>query len=604
MNRRTARAIAALALVPLAQPLAGQQARAAAGQSWQQGVDYRIEARLDEGSDILHGRARLRYTNRSPRRLDTLYLHQHLNAFRPNSAWARREASYGEMRFQNLGPAEHAFERFTAVRVDGREVRPVYPGAPDSTVVAIPLPTPLRAGQSVTVVMDWDARLSTLPRRQGRRGRHYDFAQWYPRIAVYERGGWATQPLLPQGEFYGEFGTYDVTLDLAADQVVGATGVVVEGNPGWTPDASERSAYAARPAESLGLLAGAAANGRKRVRFRAQRVHHFGWAADPQFTHEGVTRFSLNDAGRRSDLPSIHVLYLPGDTAWDENAVTRRTYDALTWLEGVFGPYPWPQLTNLHRLESGGTEFPMLVMNGSASEGLIVHEVTHQYLHGILANNEWREGWLDEGFTSFMVNWRRELQGDTAVWRGTMAGLERLERADSIEAIGLPGAAFSSPRIYSAMTYTRASAVFRMLRELVGEQTFRQILRTFYARHRLQHVTGEDFQRVAEEVSRRDLDWFFGQWIARTDRLDYGIGRAGTAPTGDGRWRTRVEVLRMGQAWMPVVLRVGDATRTLDSRARRQTVEVVTRARPVAAVLDPEWVLLDMERANNRAELR
>ncbi len=86
MNRRTARAIAALALLPLAQPLAGQQARAAAGQSWQQGVDYRIEARLDEGSDVLHGRARLRYTNRSPRRLDTLYLHQHLNAFRPNSA--------------------------------------------------------------------------------------------------------------------------------------------------------------------------------------------------------------------------------------------------------------------------------------------------------------------------------------------------------------------------------------------------------------------------------------------------------------------------------------------------------------------------------------
>ena len=144
MNRRTARAMFALALVPLAAPLAAQRA----GQSWQQGVDYRIEARLDEGSDVLHGRARLRYTNRSPNRLDTLYLHQHLNAFRPNSAWARREASYGEMRFQNLGPADHAYERFTAVRVNGREVRPVYPGAPDSTVVAIPLPTPLRAGES------------------------------------------------------------------------------------------------------------------------------------------------------------------------------------------------------------------------------------------------------------------------------------------------------------------------------------------------------------------------------------------------------------------------------------------------------------------------
>lgn len=592
------RIVPALALLLLAAPGAAQE-RA----YFQQGVDYRIEAALDEDSDVLHGRARLRYTNRSRSTLDTLFIHQHLNAFRPNSAWARRELEYGERRFTNLGPQEHAFERFTAVTVDGAAVRPAYPGAPDSTVAALALPRPLAPGASVTVVMDWDARLSTLPRRQGRRGRHFDFAQWYPRIAVYDRTGWAYQALLPQGEFYGEFGRYDVTLDVAADQVIGSTGIAVEGNPGYQ-NATLGLSVRPGPADGLGLLAGEPAAGRKRVRFVADSVHHFGWSADPAFMHEFVERTVLDEARGMHGVAGIHVLYLPGDTAWDENAATRRTYDALTWLEGVFGPYPWPQLTNLHRLESGGTEFPMLVMNGSPSEGLIVHEVTHQYLHGILANNEWREGWMDEGFTSFMVNWRRELQGDTAVWRATMAGLERLERTDSIEAIGLPGAAFSSPRIYSAMTYTRASAVFRMLRELVGEQTFRRILRTFYARHRLQHVTGEDFQRVAEEVSRRDLDWFFGQWIARTDRLDYGIARASTAPTGDGRWRTRVEVLRMGQAWMPVVLRVGDVTRTLDSRARRQTVEVVTRARPAEAVLDPEWVLLDMERANNRAELR
>ena len=116
--------------------------------------------------------------------------------------------------------------------VDGAAVRPVYPGAPDSTVAAHPAARAARARGSVTVVMDWDARLSTLPRRQGRRGRHYDFAQWYPRIAVYDRTGGQDQPLLPQGEFYGEFARYDVTLDVAADQVIGATGVPVEGDPG------------------------------------------------------------------------------------------------------------------------------------------------------------------------------------------------------------------------------------------------------------------------------------------------------------------------------------------------------------------------------------
>jgi hypothetical protein len=564
---------------------------------FQQGVDYRIEARLDEGADVLHGRARLRYTNRSPRALDSLYIHQHLNAFRPNSAWARRELEYGERRFTDLGPAEHAFERFTAVTVDGAPVRPAYPGAPDSTVAALPLPRPLAPGASVEVVMDWDARLSTLPRRQGRAGRHFDFAQWYPRIAVYDRTGWAFQPLLPQGEFYGEFARYDVTLDVPADQVIGSTGVAVEGDPGYTEKVAGPGYPPPPAADALGLLRGEAGQGRKRVRFFADSVHHFAWSADPRYIHDFVIRTIVDEATGAHSAPGIHVLYLPGDTAWDEQVALRRTWDALTWLESMFGPYPWPQLTNLHRLESGGTEFPMLVMNGSASEGLIVHETTHQYLHGILANNEWREGWMDEGFTSFMTNWFREMKGDTAVWRGTMQG------ADSSEVVGQPGAAFSSPRIYSAMTYTKASAVFRMLRELVGQETFREILRTFYQRHRLQHVTGADFQRVAEEVSRRDLDWFFGQWIERTDKLDYGIAGATTRQAG-GRWRTRVEVVRAGEAWMPVVLRVGDQTRTLDSRERRQTVEIVTDARPAEAVLDPDWVLIDMDRSNDRAPVR
>lgn len=589
---RTAFTVTLLGLAPA---LAAQDAP-----YFQQGVDYRIEARLDEQTSVLHGRARLIYTNHSPNTLDTLFIHQHLNAFRPGSAWARRELEYGERRFTDLGPADHAFERFTAVTIDGAAVRPVYPGAPDSTVAALPLPRPLAPGARVTVMMDWDARLSTLPRRQGRSGRHYDFAQWYPRIAVYDRTGWAYQPLLPQGEFYGEFGRYDVTLDLAADQVIGSTGVAVEGDPGYP----ERGpGYPAVPAaDALGLLAEGAESGRKQVRFFADSVHHFAWSIDPAYIHDFVVRTIIDeDSGGRS-APGIHVLYLPGDTAWDEHVASRRTWEALTWLEGMFGPYPWPQLTNLHRLEGGGTEFPMMMMNGSASEGLIVHEGTHQYLHGILANNEWREGWMDEGFTSFMVNWYWEMKGDTMIWPRTMQGLEQLERTGATEPIALPGADFSSPRIYSAMTYTKASAVFRMLREYLGQDTFRQVLRTFYARHRLQHVTGADFQRVAEDVSGQDLDWFFDQWIRRTDRLDYGIASATTAQAG-GRWRTRVEVVRTGEAWMPVTLRVGDVTRTLDSRDRQQTVEVLTNARPAEAMLDPAWVLLDADRSNNRAAI-
>jgi hypothetical protein len=466
-------------------------------------------------------------------------------------------------------------------------------------VSAIALASPLAPGASATLVMDWDARLSTLPRREGRRDRHYDWAQWYPRVAVFDRRGWQQHALMPQGEFYGEFAAYDVTLDVAADQVIGATGVAVEGDPGWTVTDFEKAAYAPRAAESLGLLSGDAGAGRKRVRFRAENVHHFAWSNDPGYRHDVVVRSQMNDAGENSGLPSIHVLYQPGDTAWGEGVVSHRTYEALAWLQGVFGPYPWPQLTNLHRIESGGTEFPMMVMNGSNSESLIVHEVAHQYTHGALANNEWREGWLDEGFATFLTNWFYESRGQQDVWKQSMEALATMERANKAQPVGLEGAAFRDPRTYSIMTYTKGSVVLRMLRDLVGEDVFRRAMRDYYAQHKLQHVTEDDLRRAVEHASGRDLGWFFAQWIDRDDKLDYGILRAESHRTRRG-WETTVDVARMGDAWMPVTLKVNDVTRTLTSRDRVQTVTVVTPDKPAGVEVDPRHLLLDFDPSNDR----
>lgn len=576
-----------------------------------QGVEYRIEARLDESTDVLTGRAELRYTNESATALDTLWFHQHLNAFRPDSEWARRELALGVRRFQDLGPDDHAFERLTDVTVDGAPARPVYPLAPDSTVVGIPLPSRLAPGAAVTVRMDWLARPSTLPRRQGRAGRHFDFAQWYPRIAVYDDRGWHTQPLIATGEFFGEFARFDVTLEVAEDQVIGATGVPVEGDPGWSHHAREgfdtivdnRDFYGPpSPAPNLGLLASSAPAGWKRVRWIADDVHHFGWSANPEYIYEGgVVERAGPDGGRIG----VHVLYQPGDSAWADGVVVRRTEHALEWLQSLHGPYPWPQLTNVHRIESGGTEFPMLVMNGSPSEGLIVHEVGHQFLHGILANNEFDEGWLDEGFTSFIDNWYwEEHPGQDAdlLWGQSMEGIRNLELAGRAEPIAMPGAAFADPNVYSAMTYTKTALVFRMLRWAIGEDAMREVLHTLYARHALQHYREADLRRAVADVSGEEFDWFFDQWLHTVHPLDYGIGSATTTREGDG-WTTRVEVRRNGEAWMPVILRVGDVDVRLDSREPTQVVEVRTAERPERAVLDPEGILLDLVPGNNEVAL-
>src|SRR3989475_5785790 len=142
-------------------------------------------------------------------------------------------------------------------------------------------------------------------------------------------------------------------------------------------------------------------SGRKCVRFRAEQVHHFAFSLNPRYVYE---------EGRYGGAV-VRVLYLPEDRAtWGNGTAVGRTVTALAWLDSLFGTYQWPQLTNVHRIEGGGTEFPMMIMDGSASLGLIVHETGHQYLMGQLANNEWREGWLDEGFSDFQEGWFFETQ--------------------------------------------------------------------------------------------------------------------------------------------------------------------------------------------------
>src|SRR5690606_16293796 len=310
---------------------------------WQQRADYEIHASLDEASGVLHGRALLGYVNNSPDTLREFYVHQHLNAFRPGSAWSATDEREGRERFQSLQDPDYAYERLTATTTfDGTPVAPEYPGSPDSTVVRFELPRPLAPGDSTEVRFEWDARLSTVPRRQGRRGRHYDFAQWYPRVAVYDRLGWRPNPLVPAGEFYGEFGSFDVTLVLAEDQVIGATGVVLEGDAGWER-AHRWGEVACQPLayDSVAdrrLQPWDIPPGSKSVRFVARDVHHFGWSTAPTYRYEGGW-YVRDTAPEPSRLPAwdsvaVHVLYQPGDeTTWGDGQVVRRTRVALDWLE-------------------------------------------------------------------------------------------------------------------------------------------------------------------------------------------------------------------------------------------------------------------------------
>ncbi len=593
---------------------------------WQQRISYRIVARLDERVQAVHGVGELLYVNQSPDTLREMYFHQYLNAFRPGSRWSAVDEREGRERFQHLGEPDYAYERFTAVPTfNGTPVPPEYPLAPDSTVVRFGLPHPLAPGDSIRVHLEWDARPSArVYRRQGRRGRHYDFAQWYPKVAVYDRLGWEASPLVPAGELYGEFGTYDVTLEVPSDQVIGATGVPVSGDPGWSAVRAwgtvnlARGAYGEIPDDGAEPVP----PGYRRVRFLAKGVHHFAWTAAPDYRYEGALY--------RGTIP-VHVLYLPGDEGrWGRGRAVTMIVQALDWLERIYGPYAYPQVTGTHRLESGATEFPMLVMYGGLSPGLVLHETGHIYSYGLLANNEWRSGWMDEGLTDYQTAWAQGLtlperaraaRGERAAggsgpersgYRGLAVRPEpvdaqllqqfRLDLLGRSEPIGTPGPAFSEFGIYNQMVYGRASMMYAALRDVLGDSAFVRFLHDYYARWQFKHVDERAMRGSAERVSGRDLEWFFRQWVHETGLIDYALREARTERAGAG-WITRARIARVGAYRHPMPVGVLTTTEWVTARGDAmlddQWVEIRSSERPRAVAIDPEHLTLEWDRRDD-----
>ncbi len=624
-------------IAPLALLLALQQGGSSSPASgdttgyWQQQIAYEITATLDEEAQKLRATGTLTYTNQSPDTLRELFVHQYLNAFRPGSRWSAVDAREGRVRFQKLEEPDFGYERFTsAPLINGVAVRAQYPLAPDSTVVRLPLGVPLPPGGTVRVQFAWDARPSTTFRRQGHKGRQWDFSQWFPKVAVYDRGGWQWNPLVPAGEFYGEFGTYDVTLLVRDDQVLGATGVPVAGDPGWARVSRTGAPYIKADAYGdVPRALPAAPAGYRAVRFRAEHVHHFAWSASPDYRYEGGTY--VRDVRTPFRLPTwdttaIHVLYRAGDdTTWGKGIAVDRTRRALAWLESIYGPYVYPQITNLHRLDGGGTEFPMVVMNGSASYGLILHEFGHVYTFGILANNEWRSGWMDEGLTDYQTDWAlgetpQELAGRAAppprlpegyrvnavtipARENEAMSLVRLDLAKRSEPAGRKAQDFREFAIYNAMIYSRGKQMYAQLRDVLGDTAFRAFLRDYYARWAFRHVDERAMRASAERVSGKDLDWFFDQWVHRTGMMDYALTDARITPRVDGRWTTHVVVSRLGgfRHPMPVGVRTsrGWTIGRADAMQEASAVEFVTDERPLEVRLDPYHVTADWDRRND-----
>ncbi len=587
---------------------------------WQQFVHYTMDITLIPIEHALSGEEKIVYKNNSPDTLHKFYLHLYPNAFRSNETIKAREARR-EYRKLLANPDDAGYlniESFRILSHDSTE-KSVTAFQINDTILEASLPEPLPPGGELTVELSFYLKVRKFQERAGYRGFQYDFAQWYPKVCVYDDTGWNAEPFHLTGEFYGEFGTFDVTINVPHEYVVGATGVVSAGDPGWERVNVDTSLSDAQWQETFKKIqktvAEDAKDGKIRtVTFHAENVHDFAWVTSPDFLYE---------RGEWDGIP-IHVLYRSyAKNRWSKTAA-RHGARALAWLSEKFGRYPYPQLTIAHGLLSGGMEYPMLVMNARESEGLVLHEVGHIYFYGILANNEWKEAWLDEGFTTFQTRWYMETRYGQQGW-DSEAELQhanwlqrrrpRLTRREenqnqllayltsgNNEPMSRPAYRFNESISYRRNAYDKGSFFYDMLKYVVGDSTFEKICREYFKRWAFKHVNEARFRQVCEDVSGQKLDWFFKQWLHDSVNVDYSLDRVSKRQTAEG-WETKVEVQRRDRGIIPVevllITQTGDSlVQRWDGKGEIGTVAFQTTGKPAKVILDPRDAILDKSRWN------
>jgi hypothetical protein len=537
-------------------------------------VDYRIAVALDTNAREVKGRERLTWRNTSGDRVPDLWFHLYLNAFRNDQSTFFRESG-GQLRGDYMPHDGWGHIDITSMTLaDGTDLTGALrfeapdDGNPDDrTVARVPLPKPVAPGESVTLDIAFTSRL---PKVFARTGYHDDFylvGQWFPKIAVYEpagmrgrtTGGWNCHQFHANSEFYADFGRYDVEFTVPSNYVVGATGERKE--------------------------AKTSADGTTTYRYVQDDVHDFVWTADPDYveqrhrfvadldvTHEEYTRTArlLDRSEQDVQLSDVEIILLiqPRHLAQAPRYV-QSAKAALKWFGLWYGRYPYRTLTVVDPAPgaagAGGMEYPTFITGGThftlnsgpfsnvrVPELVTIHEFGHQFWYGLVASNEFEEAWLDEGLNSYSTAriLDREYGRDTS--QADIPGL-KLGALDSARISNRLSMRFDRVRqpawtyqgsTYGFYSYQKPELLLGTLERHLGEETMARVMRTYHERWRFRHPSSDDFYAVANEVSGRDLTWFFEQAVEGTEPLDYRVSRVSTRPAPNEQYESTVTVER------------------------------------------------------------
>jgi hypothetical protein len=542
-----------LALLPglaLAQtrPQAEPVAEVSTGPYFQQDVKYSIDVKLDDRTHQLRGREELTYTNNSPQKLTFIWFHLWPNAYQDNTtAFAKEQLRQGSRKFLFAKPSERGFIDSLSFKVDGQPAT-LEPDPKNPDVAKLILPQPLAPGATAVITTPFRVQVPGSFSRMGHVGQSYQISQWYPKPAVLDRRGWHPLPYLSQGEFYSEYGTFDVTITLPTNYTVGATGEL------QNPDEQARlaglvSATALKKtAKDFGndMSFPASAPTTKTLRYVQDRVHDFAWFADKRFN---VLKDTVTLASGRK-VTSWVMFTNKEPLKWIRGL--QDVNDALTCYSQWVGEYPYASATAVDGalVAGGGMEYPMVTVT---QPDAIVHEVGHNWFYGILGSNERDFPWLDEGVNTYeQVRVEERSSPDAGILAGiaktkiavNTLGLENLPNAalnqvgyQALASRGLdqpvqgPSSAAYTEINYGATVYFKTASLLKYLAGYLGQEKFDQAMRLYYTRWQFRHPYPEDMQAVFEESTGQQLGWFFKDMLSGTRHYDADL-RAATV-SGD-----------------------------------------------------------------------
>jgi len=604
---------------PLALP-PGNQFRSGSGapgaKYWQNHADYDIKASLDTTSKTLTGSLKLKYTNNSPDSLRFIWLQVEQNAFRDkslNSFIFPQESRFGARGFEG-GDVIDRFDQLLGSR------RVSVKRRPNETTMKVDLAEPLAPGKVATFDVAWHFLIPEHGAdRMGREGSLYELAQWYPRVSVYDDlRGWNTEPYLGQGEFYLEYGDFNVEITLPSGYIVASTGTLTNARDVLTSTQIARLAQAIKSATPVNIVtlaeiqSGAArpkgTAGTLTWKFSAKMVRDVAWAASPEYLWDA--------SGWNGILAQAYYRPSAIDPWKDAADQTRMSLDEYStrWYK-----YPWPQMSAVEGPISG-MEYPMLVMEAKSNDkydlfNVVTHEIGHNWFPMLVGSNERVYMWQDEGFNTFINTFSEARRYPERGDQMTRALGERqyVEGAQA-QNVDMPIDVMPDridPRLLGLAAYVKPSVGLQLLRqEIMGPAAFDDAFRTYIERWAYKHPSPADFYRTMEDVGGKRLDWFWREWFKENPHFDQAIDTVVTSKSPQGANVVTVVYGNRARGVLPIHARFTYSDGTVENYdypaevwstntthyMRRYTIGNKTLAR---IELDADKRLLDVDRTNN-----